>query len=178
MADRIVKTSKNIDLDSGSITISFPSSGTEETITVKLADLPESNQLRLAMHGLSQKLGDATAGAELDECLPRVKAVAEALMDPDGWTTRVAGAGGPRTTQLAEALAAVTGKSVEEAAAVVNDLDDEQKKELRANAQIKAKLAEIKAAAAAKAAEKAAAAAASGEAGGMDLTSLMGGSAA
>ena len=171
MADRIQKTKKVIDLETGTITISFPSSEGAEDIVVRAADLPEVNQMRSMFHGLSQKLGDATAGAEVAECYDRVKAVADALMDPDGWG-RVASAAGPRTTQLAEALAAVTGKSIEEAAGVVNDLDEEQKKELRANSQIKAQLAQIKAAAAAKAAEKAAQEAASGEA--SDLSAILG----
>lgn len=170
------KTKKVIEGDI--ITISFPDAPTDEVVKVDLNDLPQPIQQRLMMHGLSQKLGDATAGADLEECLPRVKAVAEALHDPDGWTTRVPGTAGPRTTQLAEALAAVTGKPIEEAAAVVADLDDDQKKELRQNAQIKAELAKIKAAAAAAAAEKAAKAAEGDEGGGVDLAALVGGSAA
>lgn len=169
------KTKKVIDGDK--ITITFPDAPTDESVVVDLNELPENIVQRLAMHGLSQKLGDATAGAELDECFARVSAVAEALHDPEGWTTRVPGTSGPRTTQLAEALAAVTGKPIEEAAAVVSELDDEQKKELRGNAQIKAELAKIKAAAAAKAAEKAAADA-EGSDEGVDLTALLGGDAA
>lgn len=169
------KTKKVIDGDK--ITITFPDAPTDESVVVDLNELPENIVQRLAMHGLSQKLGDATAGADLDECLPRVKAVAEALHDPEGWTTRVPGSAGPRTTQLAEALAAVTGKPVEEAAAVVSELDDEQKKELRGNAQIKAELAKIKAAAAAAAAEKAAKDA-EGATEGVDLGALLGGDAA
>jgi hypothetical protein len=148
------KTAKKIEGDV--ITISFPDAPTDETVVVDLNNLPPTIVQRLAMHGLSQKLGDATAGAEMDECLTRVQTVAEALKDPDGWTTRVPGSAGPRTTQLAEALAAATGKDVAEAAQIVSDLDDEGKKELRAHPQIKSELAKIKAAAAARAAEKAA----------------------
>ena len=163
------KTSKKIEGDV--ITISFPDAPTEDTVVVDLNNLPENIVQRLAMHGLSQKLGDSTAGAELEECHERVSAVAEALKDPDGWTTRVPGAAGPRTTQLAEALAAATGKDIAEAAQIVADLDDDGKKDLRAHPQIKSELAKIKAAAAARAAEKAASAATEDA---PDLASLLG----
>ena len=159
MSERIQKTKKVIDLEAGTITISFPSSDSAEDIVVKAADLPEVNQMKSMFHGLSQKLGDATAGTPVEECYTAVKAVAEALMDPEGWG-RTASAAGPRITQLAEALAACTGKPVEEAVAIVAELSEEDKKDLRSRPQIKAELTKIKAAAAAKAAEKAAAEAA------------------
>jgi len=156
MSDRIQKTKKVIDLEAGTITISFPSSEGADDIVVTASDLPEVNQMRSMFHGLSQKLGDATAGADVSECYNRVKAVAEALMDPEGWG-RTASAAGPRITQLAEALAFATGKSVEECSEIISELSEEDKKDLRSRPQIKAELTKIKAAAAAKAAEKAAA---------------------
>ena len=107
------------------------------------------------MHGLSQKLGDSYAGADIAESFGRCSAVAGDLKDGN-WSTRVA-ASGPRTTQLAEALAAATGKTLEEAAAKLETLDEEGKKGLRAHPQIKVQLAEIKAKKAAEAAAKAAA---------------------
>ena len=113
------------------------------------------------MHGLSQKLGDSYAGCEADEAFEKANGVATDLL-AGNWSTRVA-ASGPRTTQLAEALAAATGKSVEEAATVLEQMDDDQKKDLRKHPQIKVELAKIKAANAEKAAAKAAEAAANAE---------------
>ena len=145
------KATKSIDGDI--ITITFEE--TNETLTVDINNIPAETISRLAMHGLSQKLGDSYAGADVGESFARAEGVAKDLQDGN-WSTRVA-ASGPRTTQLAEALAAATGKTLEEAAAKLETLDEDAKKALRAHAQIKVELARIKATKAAAAAEKAAA---------------------
>lgn len=147
MAKKATKT-----IEGDVLTITFEDGN---VLTVDINNIPSEIQTRLAMHGLSQKCGDSYAGAEAEEAFGKAEAVAKDLQEGN-WSTRVAAAG-PRTTQLAEALAAATGKSIEEAAAKLETLDDEQKKGLRAHPQIKGELAKIKAAKAAKAAEKAAA---------------------
>lgn len=126
---------------------------TNEELTVNINDIPAETISRLAMHGLSQKIGDSYAGADAAESFARANGVASDLKDGN-WSTRVA-ASGPRTTQLAEALAAATGKPLEEAAAKLEEMDDEGKKNLRAHPQIKVELANIKAKKAADAAAKA-----------------------
>jgi hypothetical protein len=125
-----------------------------EEISVNLGSIPPEIQTRLAMHGLSQKIGDSYAGVEATEAFAKASAVAEDLL-AGNWSTRVA-ASGPRATQLAEALAAATGKTMEEASAVLEGMDEDAKKDLRKHPQIKVQLATIKAAAAQKAAAKAA----------------------
>lgn len=145
------KTTKVIDGDV--ITITFVDS--DEELQVDINDIPAETISKLAMHGLSQKLGDSTAGTEPGEAFGRASAVAKDLLDGN-WSTRVAAAG-PRTTQLAEALAAATGKSLEEAAGKIEAMDDDGKKDLRAHPHIKAELAKIKAAKATVDAAKAAA---------------------
>ena len=145
------KAEKTIDGDI--ITIKFLE--TNEELVVDINDIPAETISRLAMHGLSQKLGDSYAGADAAESFARADGVAGDLRDGN-WSTRVA-ASGPRTTQLAEALAAATGKTLEEAAAKLETLDDDAKKGLRAHPQIKVELANIKAKKAAEAAVKAAA---------------------
>lgn len=135
------------------LTIKFLASN--EELVVDINTIPAETLSRLAMHGLSQKIGDSYAGAEAEESYARAAAVAKDLQEGN-WSTRVA-AGSPRSTQLAEALHRVTGKTLEEACAKIEELDDESKKGLRTHPQIKAALAAIKsekaAADAAKAAE-------------------------
>lgn len=144
------KASKSIEGDI--LTIKFEE--TNEELVVDINNIPAEIISRLAMHGLSQKLGDSYAGADVAEAFARADGVAKDLLEGN-WSTRVA-ASGPRTTQLAEALAAATGKPLEEAAALVETMDDEAKKSLRAHPHIKAQLATIKATKAAEAAQKAA----------------------
>lgn len=147
MAKKATKT-----IDGDVITIRFEE--TNEELQVNINDIPAETISRLAMHGLSQKLGDSYAGAEVAESFARCSAVAGDLREGN-WSTRVA-ASGPRTTQLAEALAAATGKTLEEAAGKLETMDEDAKKGLRAHPQIKVELANIKARKATEAAAKAA----------------------
>ena len=146
MAKKATKT-----IDGDVITIRFEE--TQEELQVNINDIPADIISRLAMHGLSQKLGDSYAGAEVAESCARATGVASDLKEGN-WSVRVA-SGSPRTTQLAEALAAATGKTLEEAAAKLETLEDESKKGLRAHPQIKVELANIKARKAQEAAAKA-----------------------
>ena len=142
------KATKGIEGDV--LTITFEDGN---VLTTDLNNIPAEIQSRLAMHGLSQKLGDSYAGAETEEAFGKASGVAEDLL-AGNWSTRVA-ASGPRSTQLAEALAAATSQPLEAAAAKLETMDDDQKKRLRAHPSIKMELAKIKATKAAAAAEKA-----------------------
>lgn len=135
------------------LTISFEAEGKE--LVADISKLPPHIISRLAMHGFSQKLGDSYAGADEGEAYDKAAGVLEDLMKGE-WTSRVAAAG-PRSTQLAEALAAATGHTIEEAAAKLEQMDDEAKANLRKHPQIKAKMAELKVKRAQEAAAKAAA---------------------
>ena len=122
---------------------------------------------RLVRHGVSQKVGDSYAGCETaQECFDAASAVVKDLLDGN-WSTRVA-AGGPKATQLAEALARATGKALTDAITVLDGMDDDAKSNLRKHPVVKAKLAELKAEKAIANAEKAA-----GDADGADLSSLI-----
>lgn len=160
---RVTIASKQIADDMSGVTLNFSD---DAEITVNLDDLDEDIVRHLALHGLSQKLGDSYSG-ESDVAVARAKAqaVADRLSSGDWRATREGGAGG-RITDLAHALAALTGKEISEAAAVIEGMEKEEKKALRAHPQIKVKLAEISAERAKAAAEKAGA--------GIDLTALMG----
>ena len=144
------KVSKAIDGES--LTITFAD---ESKFATTLDTYPDDIKIKLAMHGLSQKLGDSCAGAEPEECADKINSVHNELV-AGNWTSRVAGSSTPRSTMLAEALAQVAEVSIEEAAAKLAEKSDEEKKAIRNHSQIKAALAQIKAAKAAEAAQKAA----------------------
>lgn len=134
------------------LTITVISSG--DAVSVDLNDLNDDIMLKLARHGLTQKVGDSYAGAEEGEILELAGNVIGRLKAGEWGVERTGG--GPRTTQLAEALAAATGKTVDECAERLDSMEDDEKKALRAHPHIKGELAKIKAAKAAEAAEKAA----------------------
>lgn len=126
-----------------------------EELTVNAAELPNNIKEACLMHGIKQKVCDSYAGCETpEEALERASGVVQALSAGD-WSTRVAGEGGTRVTQLARALAMVTGRTLEEAVEVVSEMNDEVKKTLGANPEIKQAIAEIQAQKAREAAEAA-----------------------
>jgi len=149
-------TKKWLEEDNG-IEIEF---ATGQKIVATLDEFSEDIVQKLAIHGLSQKLGDSYASGEPDEAFGRAEVVYKSLLDGD-WTTRTPGA--PRTTQLAEALAQVAGVKLEQAQDKINEMSDEDKKNLKKHPQIKAALATIKAKKAQEDAAKAAQEVASGD---------------
>ena len=134
--------------------------GTGERIKALLEEFSDEIVQKLAVHGLSQKLGDSYASGEPAEAFSRCESVYKSLLEGD-WSTRVAGA--PRTTQLAEALAQVAGVEIDAAQDKINEMSDDDKKNLKKHPQIKAALAQIKAKKAEEDAAKAAAEVASGD---------------
>lgn len=135
-----------------------------KTFLLSLENLSEDIITRLALHGLSQKVGDSFAGAgeepnPLKYAEERIIETYEQLRKGE-W--RVTVAGGPRASLLARALARVTGHSLEEAIEVVEGLDDEQKKAIRKDPAIKKASADIKLEDAQKAKERAEGAAGEG----------------
>lgn len=125
-----------------------------DPIVAKLSDLSETIRTQLALHGLSQKLGDSYAGAEsLEAARGSVTGTLQQLVNGT-WTQRSSG-GGSKTSDLAEAVAQLKNAPVEDVAAKLAQLSDEDVKAIRANAKVKAIMAEIKAK---RAAEKARAA--------------------
>jgi len=147
------KAEKKIENDV--VTITAIESG--ESVTVDLNELSNEMQLKLALHGLSQKVGDSYAGCEVDEIIAKATGVINDLKNGD-WSSRVAGSGAPRTTLLAEAVVRATGQTMEVVLGKIAEMDDDAKKNLRNHDQIKQATAAIKAERAVAAAEKAAAA--------------------
>jgi hypothetical protein len=102
-----------------------------ETLALQFADLSEDIKFRLMAHGASQKLGDASAGTER-------------LIAGD-WKSVRESSGSPKIGLLVEALARLTSRDIAECREVVESLDDETKKKLRAQPQLKAVMADIRA---------------------------------
>lgn len=154
------KASKTVDNET--VTIEFVN---DATLSVALTELPKDILTRLACHGLSQKLGDSYAGAEsAEDAHIAASRVAEELKAGNWTSARASGTGAIRTTLLAEALARVASKAtgsevtIEDAREVLEEMEDEQKKDLRKDPGIQRVIAEIKVerakAAEAKAAEE------------------------
>ena len=163
-----IATKSLIDNDAGeAVGVSFDFTN-GNTFEAEVADLPEAMITRLAIHGLSQKLGDSYAGAKqkglsVDECEAGVRALWAALKAGQFGTGRTSAGG-----KLLEAFirwAVDSGRTADEAKEAFADLTDDQKKELRKAAPIKAALAQIEA-------ERAAAAAKVAEGDETDLTAL------
>ena len=111
------------------------------TISANLNDLPEGMVIRLAVHGLAQKLGDSYAGAtSIKEAQNNVTELSAALVNGD-WTIK-----GERTSTggiWAEALAKVTGQPLDVCAEKLRGMDDAELKAIKAHPQVKTAKAEI-----------------------------------
>jgi hypothetical protein len=156
---RETKATKAVSDDFSVITFTF--SDGDEVLEVRPREFSTEIQAALLAHGVAQKLGDSYAGVDAAQAHVAAKAVLAALQEGK-WSQRVEGSSGPRVSQLAEALAAVSGRTLDECVAKIATMTDEEKKGLRSHPSIVQKLAEIKLLkaqeAARKAAEKAAAA--------------------
>lgn len=120
---------------------------------LNVSQLSDDVKTRLIVHAISQKVGDSYAGAgDADDPVAFSKsAISETIAQLLAGEWRVsAGAAGPRATLLARALARVTGKTVEEAMSVLENLDDAgdagkaKVKAIRAMDAVKAATAAIK----------------------------------
>ena len=127
---------------------------TGEKLEADLNNYPEEIRLRLAIHGLKQKLGDAYAGAEPEDAYALASAV-DARLREGTWTTRTAGSSSAKVSKLIQALARATGQPIEVCREKVADMDDDAIKSLKAHPAIKKALAEMRLEAAAKEAEAA-----------------------
>lgn len=134
--------------------------------SIGLGELPQAMLVRLALHGIAQKVGDSYAGVggETDPEKAAIDAITATLEQIRKGEWRVAATGGgPRVTQLAKALARAAGQTVEAAVAILVEKEDTLSEaeykaftaSLRATPAIKKALADIRAEEAAAAAAKA-----------------------
>lgn len=150
---RIQVAKKDYDAETATFSIVFADGTSHE---VALSDLPQEIQLNLALHGLSQKLGDSYASVKGDVAAAKEKfsTTLKQLMAGE-WAAKREGEGSSKVTELAEAIARIKGVEVAVANAAVGKATDDQIKGWKANAKVKAVIAEIRAEKAAKRAQKA-----------------------
>lgn len=150
---RIQVAKKDYDSETATFSIVFADGTSHE---VALSDLPQEIQLNLALHGLSQKLGDSYASVKGDVNAAKEKFAATLKQLLAGeWAAKREGEGSSKVTELAEAIARIKGVEVSVANAAVGKATDDQIKGWKANAKVKAVIAEIRAEKAAKRASKA-----------------------
>jgi hypothetical protein len=151
---RIKVAEKDYDEETRTFSINFADGASAE---VPLDSLPANIVNLLALHGLSQKLGDSYASVKgnVADAKAKFEAVLTQLRNGEWKKAREAGEGGSNVTELAQAIAQFKGAPVEKAVAVVAKATPEQIKAWRGNAKIKAIIAEIRARKAAERAEKA-----------------------
>ena len=95
---------------------------------------------RLALHGLSQKVGDSYSSNEgPDDAVLKAQSAYDNLKQGD-WNAKGSGIG----SLLVRAVAKITGKEVEEVAALLDKMEDEKKKALQKRADVKLAMAELK----------------------------------
>jgi len=121
----------------GGVKFSFVD-GTE--LVAMLEDIPAEIVSRLAIHGLSQKIGDSYAG---DLSVEESRAVAEGVLQ--NLTSGLWGVKVSRGGKIVEALSRVTGKSLEACLEKWNGMDKDAQKAIRKHADIKRVLAEMEA---------------------------------
>ena len=140
---------KAVSTESKTVTIDFVNG---EQVVYDLGSYSEEIILQLALHGASQKGGDSYSGeSDVDVAVGKAKAVAERLASGTFNAVRE-GTGSGRITDLAAALAALTGREVSEAVAVIEDMDKDTRAKLRKDPSVKAKMLQISAERAAAAA--------------------------
>lgn len=116
----------------------------------------EETKLDLRCHGASQKIGDSFAGVKGNyaEGIANAQAVIDQLYSGE-WTADREG-GAPRLAELAEAIARIKGSDLEKTKQAVEKATDDQRRQWRSNAKVKAAIAAIRAEKAQKALEAAA----------------------
>lgn len=136
---------KALDFDNKAVEFTF--AGEETPTLVSLADFPEEIQLHLALHGLSQKLGDSYASAkgEVVKAKELFSAVIAQLTSGEWRAARGEGEAKPRSTELVEALARIKNLAVADVAKALAAYDKDKLKTLRSNGRVKAVIAVIRA---------------------------------
>lgn len=116
--------------------------GNGQSIVAELDKLDSVTVERLAVHGLSQKIGDAASSFSKDRdflgAFASLSGVWETLQ-AGGWNQK----GGGGTSDLVAAVAKLKGVSLEEAQAAIDKANEEQLAALKKHPAIKAEIAEI-----------------------------------
>lgn len=123
----------------GADAVTFAFANGQEVVAV-LDELPNDIVRRLALHGLSQKVGDSYAGAESVTEAAAMAANVVSNLVAGLWAAKAARGG-----KIVEAIHRALGVSLEDALAKWSVMDDGAKKAVKAHPDIKRALAEIEA---------------------------------
>lgn len=109
-----------------------------------LSKMPVEIVERLALHGLSQKVGDSTSSLSKTRDFHAAFGTMQEVVDnleKGLWSVR----GGSSTSDLVSALAALTGEDTETIQTAIDSATEEKIAEFRKNPEIKAKILEMQA---------------------------------
>lgn len=145
--------SKEYDMDTGVVDFTF---GNGKTLQIDSNALSEDMRKQCMLHGISQKVGDSFAGVKgnFAEGVQNAQDTIEQLM-AGIWKAARDDDAKPRLAELAEAISRIKTVPLEAATKAVEAGTEDQRKAWRANAKVKATIAQIRAEKASKALEEA-----------------------
>lgn len=128
-----------------------------ENLVLNLSDLSPEMVTQLALHGISQKVGDAYSGVKgnVEEAISLARAIIDRLKTGEFNAKREGGSASGRVTDLARALSEVAGKEISECVAKLDEMEKAEKLALRKHPKVAAVLARLAAERAAEAAVEA-----------------------
>lgn len=137
------------DFNKGSVKFTVLETGAE--LVCNLSELPKEITNHLLVHAINAKVGDSAADPKVDAMTAMQETWAQLVAGE--WNARSGeGSGAGRVTLLAEGIALATERSIEDVVAMLAEKSEDEKKELRKHAQVKAAIEQITAK---RAAEKA-----------------------
>lgn len=128
------------DFEKGVVVFTHLESG--KSLTCNISEVPSSIHNSLLVHAVNAKVGDSAADPNVD-AMAAMEATWAQLKE-GVWAARSGGEGAGKTTQLAQALCKVTGEDMEAVNAKLDSMSDEEKKDLRKHAAVKAAIDAIK----------------------------------
>ena len=117
-----------------------------ETVDVDVTTFPEDIQTKLAIHGLSQKLGDSYAsasdkGMSIQDCVDGVNEIVRS-MAAGNWSAT----GSSGVSIMAEAIAVLLDKDIRQCADLIQGMTADERGAMSKRPDVKAEVARIKAA--------------------------------
>lgn len=136
------KSLKAVDTENRTVTF-YVKNG--QMIVVELDKISEANQLRLALHGISQKVGDDAAGIdEPDDVAVALESMRDRLYGGE-WSAERTKGEFSGVSDLVKAIVEVTGKAVESVREGVKKMSAQEKAAVKANTRVKAVLDRLEA---------------------------------
>ena len=121
------KSVRDVDEDKGEVTFYVR---TGKMFKLALSDVSDSIEKKLALHGISQKVGDSASGLKDDGDIEEAFGTTIANLLADKWAAVRESSGFAGSSILALAVARVTGKDIEAVKATLRAMSDGDKKAL------------------------------------------------